>query len=164
MTSEEILFESHIVCDNICRRVAAEGKDGLAILLYWPLADEVMTDPAIDRLADEGHTILLPVVVGDDIILREYHGRDTLTVGAFGILEPAGEVWGKERYSDIDLAFIPGRAFTLSGKRLGRGKGYYDRLLPLLKCRKVGICLRHQILQEIPTETHDIVMDEVISD
>ena len=71
-----------------------------------------------------------------------------------------------EIYEDtIDLFIIPGRAFSNSGKRLGRGKGYYDRFLAqkkYKKAKKMGIGYSFQMFPEIPTNSHDIDMDIVI--
>lgn len=72
-----------------------------------------------------------------------------------------------EIYEDkIDLFIIPGRAFTLSWKRIGRGKWYYDRLLSqkiYKKSDKIWICFDFQILQDIPTEKHDILIHKLIT-
>ena len=65
-------------------------------------------------------------------------------------------------YQVIDLAVVPRVAFDKEGCRLGRGKGYYDRLLPLINCYKIGICFPFQLYDSIPTEKFDIKMDEVI--
>ena len=82
--------------------------------------------------------------------------------GAFGILEPTGEVFSD--YDNVDAAIIPGMAFDGHGNRLGRGKGYYDRLLPrLTKAYKIGVCFPFQYFDEIPSEEHDVVMDCVVS-
>jgi 5-formyltetrahydrofolate cyclo-ligase len=59
---------------------------------------------------------------------------------------------------------IPGRAFTKNGERLGRGKGYYDKYLASYSGKKIGLCFEEQILDEIPTEKHDINMDIIITD
>ena len=54
-------------------------------------------------------------------------------------------------------------AFDACGHRLGRGKGYYDRLLPRLShCYKIGICFDFQKVPSVPTEPTDIAMDEVL--
>ena len=66
--------------------------------------------------------------------------------------------------TEITFAVIPGVAFDHTGNRLGRGKGYYDRLLPhLSKAFKVGICFPYQLIETIPTEPFDIPMDSVIT-
>ena len=128
------------------------------VLLYYSLPDEVATHDLLLKYADQ-KTILLPVVDGDNLQLRVYR-PETMQTGAFGILEPEGEAF--TRYFDIDLAVIPGMAFDKEGHRLGRGRGYYDRLLPLIPCKKIGLCFPFQYKDEIPAEPHDIRMDEVI--
>lgn len=70
----------------------------------------------------------------------------------------------------LDLIITPGLAFTKSGQRLGSGKGYYDNFFRCLAQRQhsssfysIGIAFRQQILEAIPTESHDIPVDEVIT-
>ena len=61
----------------------------------------------------------------------------------------------------MDLIIVPGVAFDVHGNRMGRGKGYYDKLLPLLHSYNIGICYRFQAQEELPTEPFDRPMDEV---
>jgi 5-formyltetrahydrofolate cyclo-ligase len=132
------------------------------ILLYYSLPDEVDTHDFVERCHRVwGKRVLLPVVVGDDLELRLYEGTESLREGAFHILEPAGPVF--TRYEEIDLALIPGVSFDAAGHRLGRGKGYYDRLLPRLHCPTLGICFQYQRSADIPVEPHDCLIDEVFS-
>ena len=132
------------------------------VLLYHSLPDEVTTHAFIDRWCGEKE-IILPTVVGDDLVLHRYTGPDCLTLGSYGILEPSGELFTD--FDRITLAVIPGMAFDHQGNRLGRGKGYYDRLLPrLTHAYKLGLCFPFQLLpEEIPHEPHDIRMDAVIA-
>jgi hypothetical protein len=94
---------------------------------------------------------------------REYTGKESLQKGAYNIPEPHnGRVISP---SEIDLMLVPGVAFDTSGGRLGRGKGFYDRYLSRLDAAhiyKVGICLPHQLVAQVPTEPHDVRMDTVI--
>ncbi len=130
------------------------------MLLYHSLPDEVDTHALIRRWAGRKR-ILLPVVVGDDLELRLYAGDDRLAPGAFHIEEPRGEPFTD--YAGIDLAVIPGVAFDRAGNRLGRGKGYYDRLLPrLADTYKIGLCYPFQLADSLPAEAHDVRMDEVV--
>lgn len=132
------------------------------ILLYYALPDEVQTQAFVAKWGGKKQ-LLLPVVVGDTLELRRYTGPQDLQVGAYGIEEPTGEVFTD--YDTIRLAIIPGVSFDAKGHRLGRGKGYYDRLLPHLRhCRKVGICYSFQRSEDIPCEAHDIPMDHVLTD
>lgn len=131
------------------------------ILLYHSLKDEVDTHAFIQKWSREKQ-ILLPVVVGDDLELRLYTGPEDLAIGAYGIEEPTGALFTD--YSAINLIVVPGVAFDRNGNRLGRGKGYYDRLLPRIpSAYKIGICFPYQVVDEVPAEPFDIRMDEIIS-
>mgnify|MGYP002624159821 CR=1 FL=1 len=141
---------------------APQWKAAHTVLLYHALPDEVDTLALIRQAADKGKRVLLPVVVDNDLELREYRGERCLAEGAFHILEPQGAPFTD--YAAINLAVIPGVAFTRDGHRLGRGRGYYDRLLPRLRgTYKLGLCWPFQLVDEIPTEPHDILMDRVIT-
>lgn len=138
-----------------------QWEEARTVLLYHSLPDEVSMESCIQHCHANGRRVLLPVVVGDDLELRIYHGTNQLRAGAFHILEPVGEAFVD--YQQIDLAVIPGVAFTPDGVRLGRGRGFYDRLLPRLTTTyKMGICWPFQLVDAIPTEPHDIRMDSVI--
>lgn len=131
------------------------------VLLYHSLPDEVDIHDFIRKWCEKKR-ILLPVVTGDELKLRTYSGPGNLAIGAYGIEEPTGEFFTD--YSAIDLIVVPGVAFDRKGNRLGRGKGYYDRLLPQIpSAYKAGICFSFQIVEEIPAEPFDICMDEVIT-
>ena len=152
--------------EEVCRRVLSSPwwTAAQTILLYHALADEVDTTQLIEAGHKAGKQILLPVVIGDELELRQYNGPETMRKGAFGILEPTGNPIPPSQYKCIQLAIIPGVAFDKAGHRLGRGKGYYDRLLPQLTAtHKLGICWGFQLLDLIPAEAHDVKMDEVIS-
>jgi len=66
----------------------------------------------------------------------------------------------------IDLILVPGLAFSKDRHRLGRGGGFFDRLLAgrAAGAFKLGICFSFQVLESVPTESHDIVMDAVVTD
>ena len=107
-----------------------QWQQARTVLLYHSLPDEVATHDLIAEALAAGKRVLLPVVVGDDLELREYSVPSGLREGAFHIQEPTGAPFTD--YAAIDLAIIPGIAFTPDGRRLGRGRGYYDRLLAQL--------------------------------
>lgn len=130
------------------------------VLLYCSLPDEVETQYFVDKWSRHKE-VLLPVVVGDDLELRRYTGRKDLSTGSFNIKEPTGELFTD--YDKIEFVLVPGMAFDARGNRLGRGKGYYDRLLPRLKnALKCGLCYPFQLMEEVPAEEYDIKMDKVI--
>ena len=129
------------------------------VMLYSALPDEVQTQAFLEKWHLKKQ-IILPTVVGDDIIPVEF-GKDTaFAVGDFNILEPQNEPYT----GGFDLIIVPGVAFDPKGNRLGRGRGYYDRFLcQHLNVKRIGICFDFQMVEAIPTEPFDIRMDEVIT-
>lgn len=137
-----------------------EFQKGHTILLYHSMKDEVQTHAFIEKWS-RSKRIILPVVTGDELELRVYTGPQDLAIGSYGIAEPTGAPFTD--YETIDLAVIPGVAFDRYGHRLGRGKGYYDRLLPQIPAPKVGICFPFQLIEEVPAEAFDFRMDTIIA-
>lgn len=85
-----------------------------------------------------------------------------LKQGKFGISEPEHPDWAGPE--DLDLILVPGVAFDTSGNRIGRGGGFYDRLLPQYQAVRVGICFDFQCLEKIPSKSHDCTMDWLITE
>ena len=90
-----------------------------------------------------------------------------LVAGHYGILEPRGELAGLRPPYDGDrrmMWLIPGLGFDMKGHRLGRGGGYYDRLLSGATGMKTGVGYDCQIFDAIPCEPHDIGVDYVVTE
>lgn len=130
------------------------------VMLYNALPDEVQTQAFLEKWHLKKQ-IILPTVVGDDIVPVEYEKDTEFSVGDFNILEPQN----KPYLGGFDLIVVPGVAFDRHGNRIGRGRGYYDRFLRQhLEVKRIGICFDFQLVEEVPTEPFDIRMDEVISE
>ena len=134
-------------------------RNSKKILLYHPMTDEIDVMKAVRKWA-ETKEIYLPAIEGDDIVIRQYKSEQDLKIGKYGILEPVGAVL--DNPEEINLVIVPGRAFDIRGYRLGRGKGYYDRLLPKMRAIKIGVCFDCQYIFRVPAEEHDIPMDYVV--
>lgn len=147
------------------------------ILMYHSLPDEVNTHDALDQLLAMGKKVLLPKVISDtEMTIHEYTGTDSLVPSEpYGILEPkADSIYDFQAAVDAitsppspitkHLIVVPGMAFDGSGHRLGRGKGYYDRFLSRVpnNIYKIGVCFPFQMVEDVPSESTDILMDEVI--
>ena len=149
---------------TVIERLKANSRFSHArtLFIYSSLSDEVDTTTLLDSLAKCGKTVVLPKVVdAENMELRLYTGREDLAAGSYGIMEPTGKLF--TALHDIDVAVIPGMAFDRNGHRLGRGKGYYDRTLAQMpQTYKIGICFDFQLVDEVPSDCHDIIMDEVI--
>lgn len=136
----------------------AAAKD---LLVYHSLPDELSTDGLIGKW-HASKRLYLPRVAGDDLEILPYDS-DNLQEGAFRISEPTGD-----NITDpckIDTVIIPAVAYDRHGNRVGRGKGYYDRLLGRMPdAVKIGICYDFQIVDEIDSEPHDIKVDIIITE
>ena len=88
-----------------------------------------------------------------------------MKVGPYGILEPKEEYVREIDKEKIELVIVPGLAFDQAGRRLGRGKGYYDRFLFSLpsKTPKIGLAFSFQIVEQVPCDPHDFPLTSVIS-
>lgn len=129
------------------------------ILLYHSLPDELSTHSFIKKWASRKH-FYLPRVNGVELEILPYD-ESRLELGAFHIEEPTGrDVTDPD---EIELIIVPGVAYDKKGNRMGRGKGFYDRLLSTTKAAKIGVGYEFQLLDEIPCEPHDVPMDMVIT-
>ena len=63
----------------------------------------------------------------------------------------------------LDLVLVPGVAFDLHGRRLGRGRGYYDRLLSQVGGRTCGVAFDEQVVSEVPVEAHDVLLNCILT-
>lgn len=130
------------------------------ILLYHSLPDELSTREFISRWADRKH-FYLPRVNGVNLDVLPYE-RSRMHLGAFNIEEPEGDVVSD--LDTIDMVIVPAVAYDRRGNRVGRGKGYYDRLLAGLKALTVGMAYDFQLVDEIDSEDHDVRVDYIITD
>lgn len=129
------------------------------ILMYHSLPDELSTIKFLRKWGGRKH-FFLPRVNGVNLDILPYE-ETRLELGSFQIEEPTGDNYAD--VDDIELMIIPGVAFDRRRNRLGRGKGFYDRLLAASKATKIGVGYEFQLLDELPAEPHDIPMDMIIT-
>jgi 5-formyltetrahydrofolate cyclo-ligase len=133
------------------------------IAIYKSMKNEVNMDLLIKHSLNNGKIVLLPRVVGNDIIFFKYYFDDFLEKSNFNVLEP---IFNKKTIYDkeIHLAVVPGLAFDKENNRLGYGKGFYDRFLANKAICKIGVCFKEQLMDNIPTSSNDIKMDLILTD
>ena len=134
------------------------------VLIYHPLKSEPDVAPLLD---DADRRILLPRVTRGGLDLHLYGGADSLQRSAYGLLEPDPATSPSITVAAIDLAIIPGLAFDpTTGVRLGRGGGYYDRLLAddEFEAVTIGIAFELQMREDLPCEPHDQAVDHVLTE
>lgn len=129
------------------------------VLSFASLPYEIDTEQLNRRLLEQ-QRLALPAFVNKQLLFRKVESLESLEVGAFGILEPTGEIISPDK---ISFALIPGLIFDRSGGRIGYGFGHYDRLLTDLKY-KVGLCFKEQLFEgSLPSDPWDIPVDRVIA-
>ena len=153
--------EKEIEAANVFEKIEAlpEFINAHNIMIYWSMPDELPTHDFIIRWSKK-KTMLLPVVKGEDMLIKPFSTKEELKQGSLGIWEPDVQ---KEYLNSIDLVIVPGVAFDRDKSRLGRGKGYYDRYFINKRIVKIGVCFDFQLLESIPIDSFDIKMDKVIT-
>jgi len=122
----------------------------------WPLLGEVLATKKLVALPcfDSESEAYVPRRIGDIHV--------EIISGKFGIREPAPTCVAIP-LQDLDLVLVPGVAFDISGHRLGRGRGFYDRLLQNFTGKKIGIAFDEQIVDAIAAGKHDVKMDLIVT-
>lgn len=133
-------------------------RDARSILFYAPMADELDVWPLLVDSIAAGKTVLLPRFEPEQGHYVACHIKDAardVRVGKFGVREPVATC-EKILLNRLDLILVPGVAFDMEGRRLGRGKGFYDRLLSALHGPACGVAFDQQIVSHVPVAPHDI--------
>jgi 5-formyltetrahydrofolate cyclo-ligase len=135
------------------------------ILFFAPLPDELDIWPSLPAALATGKHVFLPrfVLATNSYAACEVKIPDTdITLGKFGIREPS-ETCTQIPLNRMDLLLVPGVAFDLHGRRLGRGKGFYDQLLATVRGKTCGVAFDEQIVTEIPVEPHDVLLNCILT-
>jgi 5-formyltetrahydrofolate cyclo-ligase len=139
---------------------------GTVLLYVTAFAEELDTRPMLETALRLGKRLVCPRVDRPARWLRLHAIEDLevdLVPGGMGIPEPAGHCT-EVAPEAIDWVLVPGLAFDRRGFRLGRGGGYYDRLLPTLPPTSLrwALALTTQCVDSLPTEPHDAPLDGVV--
>jgi len=147
-----------------------------SVCIFMSMPDEIPTNRILGNLLARNAKCFLPRMVGDDLkMLRVYQGEDlsALPRNAWGIAEPHDESTRETVFDalDLDLVLVPGLAFDATRRRLGKGRGFYDRFLTsyLAATEAAGkprpyllsLAFLEQMVPEVPIEAHDQVVDDV---
>ena len=130
--------------------------------LYSPVKNEVRTDSIFFKAVESGKEVYFPKVARGSLSFHRVGNLHELTPGKFGIPEPDGcaQRAGPE---ELDLLIVPGVAFDGGGRRLGYGKGCYDRfMVDIPASKRIGILYKLQLQKSIPYEGHDVDLDLLV--
>ena len=138
-----------------------------AVLAYVSAKDnEVDTHGIIRGLLAGGKTVHVPVMDMERKVMQwsRLLSMDELEPGRFGLLEPAAQYRRITACPTADVCLVPGVAFTCTGWRIGYGGGYFDRFLDGFSGIPVGLAHEIQVVDRIPTDTHDRPVDHLITE
>src|SRR5439155_17896642 len=133
-------------------------KQARWVLLFAPLPDELDIWPALAAALSAGKAVGVPrfdPATNSYAACQVQNLVSDLKIGRFGIHELA-EHCPPISLNRLDFILVPGVAFDLTGRRLGRGKGFYDQLLAAVSGTTCGVAFDEQIVREIPVAPHDI--------
>ncbi len=160
MTPAQVANESRLVMRRL-----AEWKhfvDADCVLFYSPLPREVQLSWLWRKAWRAGKTVCFPAcTAGGGLAAYKVASAKEMEKGPYGNLEPCPARLNKIAMGRIDVMLIPGLAFDRKGRRLGRGRGYYDRFLSRASSKtvKVGIAFSEQLVKRVPVNRWDIPMD-----
>lgn len=161
LTEEEVTEKSGIICSRLKEHNVFLSSDN--ICLYMPVKNEVNVTLLFDEVWKKEKRIWLPRVSGDKMQFYSYDRDTALLSGRYDIREPDSTT---ELISgDGTLVIMPGAVFSRTCQRIGYGGGYYDRYLEENpRCHTMAVCYEFQILEDIPSEPHDIRPELIVSE
>lgn len=155
--------DSEKLCLNL--KEQAFFKNARAILFFAPLPDEPDLWSLVNETIAGKKMVALPCFDTDNEMYLAKGVKDIhveIVSGKFGVREPAAACIAIP-IADLDLVLVPGVAFDEGGHRLGRGKGFYDRLLQDFTGDKIGIAFDEQVVDQVPAGPTDVKMSAILT-
>ena len=166
LTAESRVASADLVVRRILDHPNTPGPGRLSgVLAYLGDGIEIDLDPTIEQLFQLDIPVAVPGVLETrgSMVPVKLDSLNDLDQDRYGLRVPR-KPWIPMDPDALSVVLVPGVAFTKNGHRLGRGGGYYDRLLSTLPetVIRIGVCHEVQVVEEIPIEAHDAVMDEIL--
>ena len=152
---------------QLCARLKEQTfwKNAGSVLFFAPLPDETDIWPLLQETVTGGKIVALPRL--DPATRLTWHAasktRRTKSPSVHSEYASRSRAAPRLPLSRLDLILVPGVAFDVCGNRLGRGRGFYDRLLAEVCGVKCGLAFNEQIVPTIPVKAHDVRMDFIIT-
>ena len=154
---DKILFDKTVSLDAY--------KNAEILLAYYPVKNEPNILYIVEEALRMGKKVAFPISNPEGFVLTFAFVGDLneLVTGAYSIPEPAADA---EKYVNDEktVCIVPGLAFDREGKRIGYGKGYYDRFLENFLGTSLGLCYADFLIDSLPVEKTDVSLDIIMSD
>jgi 5-formyltetrahydrofolate cyclo-ligase len=165
LSKEQLQDKSRQACKKMC--ATPEFQQASKIMMFLSFEIEVDTSYAIEKALQDGKMVLVPAIDWENqklipVILPSLDCE--MVYDRYDLRHPAEAKTVAVR--DVELIVVPGMGFDLKGNRLGRGGGFYDRLLSHSSFRGVncGLALEEQIIEKVPVLDHDVPLNMLVTD
>jgi len=165
LPKEQLRLKSRDACEKMC--ATPEFQQVSKVMMFLSLEMEVDTSYAIEKAFQDGKMVLVPSIDWENqklipVVLPSLDCE--MVYDRYDLRHPAQAE--AVAVSDVELIVVPGMGFDLRGNRLGRGGGFYDRLLSHSSFCGVncGLALEEQIIEEVPVLDHDVPLDMLVTD
>ena len=172
LTPEQKELAAASLCANV--QTLPEYKEAKNIALYWPHDEEIDTLPILNNALHKHKTCSLPVLLIDPrqkLAFAVYTAETPLIKNRYGILEPDLAYAPLIGLTDLDVVFVPVVGFDRTGRRLGRGGGFYDATFADLHQAShkkwpnlIGLAFSCQEVDEIPDDSWDWRLNTIVTE
>ena len=164
MTNEECNIASHKIISKLINNPIYRAAN--TIMAYSSMPEEIQLNELFDDAFANSKMIAIPLIIGRGTMRPVFLPTvEDLVVSDFGIMTVRQDKRQFVEFDDIDLIIVPGAAFDRQGNRLGLGGGYYDRFLERVpKAKRIALSFKYQLLDTVPTESHDAKMNVIITE
>ena len=173
LSAEEKQRQSRIVFEKL--RSLKQFQESKRVSSYLSTNDEINTVPILKHMFEVKKEVFIPRYKGKQMeMVKLFSMKDyeNLPVTKWNIKQPSFNEPRENALETggLDLILLPGVAFSLSGKRLGHGMGYYDKFLDLcLKKQQkrphlIAVAFNEQLREDIPTTENDVLLDLILTE
>ncbi|KAI4497705.1 hypothetical protein M0802_007245 [Mischocyttarus mexicanus] len=173
ITTEEKKRQSLRVFEKL--KTLPQYQNSKRISIYLSTKDEIDTTLILKDIFETGKDVFVPRYSGNTmemVKLLSMNDYEKLPLTKWNIKQPDFSEVRENCFQsgELDLILIPGVAFTYNGKRLGHGKGYYDKFLTdtfqkqQRKPHLIAIAFNEQIRDNIPTTENDVLLDMIVTE
>ena len=162
-------FSEHYVAEAgraVCEKVLHSGEYRKASVIFGYLSfrNEISVDAVLRAALNEGKTVAVPWIVSKNTMKAAVlDSLDNLPLDRYGI-RTVSEPVTLVAPETIDLILVPGAGFSLTGCRMGRGGGYYDRFLARAHGFRMGITCDALLREKIPVDMYDRPVEALVTE
>lgn len=167
MDKEDVVSKSNMIMNKLTE--LEEYTKSNTVFVYMSFGNEVVTFELVKRMLSENKRVVIPYTDTKNTVIIPSQLKsieEDLVLSDFGYYEPVYDKINVVEPEEFDLIVTPGLVFDRQLNRVGFGKGYYDRILVRKRkdAKAIAVAFDFQVLDEVPSEEHDVKMDMIITE